>query len=278
MQVGRPSTSPQPVMTPSAGASTPSIARWAKCGRPWIPSSTKVPSSTRRSIRSRAVSLPRSCCLAIFSSPPPRRALSRASCSCSVSSPSDAVPGSLWSFSLNLSPRRSLRFSRWTVARSDDSCLVALIRDAAPVEPPQPTRPHGLPVRGHLRTQRRAQGRCRSSDRAGRHASGPVGDRPLRLHRKDQAAAGALEEPTGETGSRSDLQGPKTIRGCAGHSPSRLATSTRSGYRRGCADCYFVRDPVPASRLTFDDVTMPESLAPVVEQLEAMVEAHRPFH
>ena len=52
MQVARPSTSPQPVMTPSAGASTPSIARWAKCGRPWTPSSTKVPSSTSRSIRS----------------------------------------------------------------------------------------------------------------------------------------------------------------------------------------------------------------------------------
>ena len=93
MQQGRPSTSPQPVMTPSAGASTPSIARWAKCGRPWMPSSTKVPSSTSRSIRSRAVSLPRSCCLAIFSSPPPSFAFSRRSCSCSVSSPSGAVPG-----------------------------------------------------------------------------------------------------------------------------------------------------------------------------------------
>ena len=93
MQQGRPSTSPQPVTTPSAGASLPSIARWAKCGRPWIPISTKVPSSTSRSIRSRAVSLPRSCCLAIFSSPPPSLAFSRRSCSCSVRSPSGAVPG-----------------------------------------------------------------------------------------------------------------------------------------------------------------------------------------
>src|SRR5436853_1176677 len=94
MQVARPSTSPQPVTTPSAGASTPSIARWAKCGRPWIPISTKVPSSTRRSIRSRAVSLPRSCCLAIFFSPPPSFALARRSWSCAVRSASGAVPGS----------------------------------------------------------------------------------------------------------------------------------------------------------------------------------------
>ena len=101
MQQGRPSTSPQPVITPSAGASTPSIARWAKCGRPWMPISTKVPSSTSRSMRSRAVSLPRSCCLAIFSSPPPSFAFSRRSCSCSVSSVSGAVPGSLWSLSVN---------------------------------------------------------------------------------------------------------------------------------------------------------------------------------
>ena len=35
--MARPSTSPQPVTTPSAGASTPSIARWAKWGRPWMP-------------------------------------------------------------------------------------------------------------------------------------------------------------------------------------------------------------------------------------------------
>ena len=61
MQQGRPSTSPQPVITPSAGASLPSIARWEKWGRPWIPISTKVPSSTSSAIRSRAVSLPRSC-------------------------------------------------------------------------------------------------------------------------------------------------------------------------------------------------------------------------
>ena len=56
------STSPQPVITPSAGASLPSMARCEKWGRPWIPISTKVPGSQSRSIRSLAVSLPRSCC------------------------------------------------------------------------------------------------------------------------------------------------------------------------------------------------------------------------
>src|SRR6478672_5335777 len=85
MQVARPSTSPQPVTTPSAGASTPSIARWAKWGRPCSPISKKVPSSISRSRRSRAVSLPRSCCLAIFSSPPPSLARSRRSSRSSTS-------------------------------------------------------------------------------------------------------------------------------------------------------------------------------------------------
>src|SRR6476659_2628353 len=94
MQQRRPSTSPQPVITPSAGASLPSIERCEKWGPPWMPISTKVPSSTSRSIRSRAVSLPRSCCLAIFSSPPPSFAFARRSCSCAVRSASGAVPGS----------------------------------------------------------------------------------------------------------------------------------------------------------------------------------------
>src|SRR3954462_3579514 len=110
MQVARPSMSPPPVTTPSAGASTPSIARWAKCGRPWIPISTKVPASTRRSIRSRAVSLPRSCCLAIFASPPPSFAFSRRACSCSVSAVSGAVPGSRFSAFSSVATRASASF------------------------------------------------------------------------------------------------------------------------------------------------------------------------
>src|SRR3954469_13215621 len=72
-------------MTPSAGASFPSIARWEKCGRAWIPSSVHVPGSIRRSSRSRAVSLSCSCWRAIFSSPPPSRALARRASSSSTS-------------------------------------------------------------------------------------------------------------------------------------------------------------------------------------------------
>src|SRR5258708_18972761 len=74
----RPSTSPWPVTTPSAGvpsgsASPPRTGCW------WAssPSSTNVSSSKRRSSRSRTVSLPRWCCLAIFSSPPMARFLAR---------------------------------------------------------------------------------------------------------------------------------------------------------------------------------------------------------
>src|SRR3954447_13536577 len=70
-------------MTPSAGASRPSIARWEKCGRAWIPSSVK--SSQSSSIRSRAVSLPAACWRAILSSPPPSRALARRSSRSSAS-------------------------------------------------------------------------------------------------------------------------------------------------------------------------------------------------
>src|SRR5947207_3472986 len=61
------------------------MARWEKWGRPWIPSSMKVPSSISRSSRSRAVSLSCSCWRAIFSSPPPSLACSRRSCRSSTS-------------------------------------------------------------------------------------------------------------------------------------------------------------------------------------------------
>src|SRR3954466_8043756 len=73
----RPSTFPYPVITPSAGASRPAMAACEKCGCAWMPNSQKVPSSISRSSRSRAVSLPWPCCLAILSSPPPSFARSR---------------------------------------------------------------------------------------------------------------------------------------------------------------------------------------------------------
>src|SRR3954465_13393325 len=53
------------------------MAACEKCGCACIPNSQNVPSSIRRSSRSRAVSLPASCCFAILSSPPPSFARSR---------------------------------------------------------------------------------------------------------------------------------------------------------------------------------------------------------
>src|SRR4051794_11062147 len=64
-------------MTPSAGASLPSMARWEKWGPAWRPSSTNVPSSISSARRSRAVSLSRACWAAILSSPPPSLICSR---------------------------------------------------------------------------------------------------------------------------------------------------------------------------------------------------------
>src|ERR1700760_2162847 len=60
-----------------------------------MPSSTNVPSSTSSAIRSRAVSLSRSCCLAIFSSPPPSAAIRRRSCRSSTSGRSIEVGASV---------------------------------------------------------------------------------------------------------------------------------------------------------------------------------------
>src|SRR6202165_4256486 len=87
---------PCPVTTPSAGVfsgrstSLPRIDCW------WAsrPNSTKVSGSKRRSIRLRAVSLPRSCCLATFSGPPMarfRRFLSRSSPTFCSNSPAASV-------------------------------------------------------------------------------------------------------------------------------------------------------------------------------------------
>src|SRR3954464_12652028 len=56
-----------------------------------MPNSQNVPSSISRSRRSRAVSLPWSCCLAIFSSPPPSLARSRRSTRSSTSGRSGLV-------------------------------------------------------------------------------------------------------------------------------------------------------------------------------------------
>ncbi len=75
-KTGRPSTRPWPVTTPSPGmrfSSIPkSVLRWTTSAS----SSSNEPGSSSASIRSRAVSLPASCCFSMRSGPPPSRAAS----------------------------------------------------------------------------------------------------------------------------------------------------------------------------------------------------------
>ena len=80
---GRPKTAPEPVTTPSAGASALSMPKWVVRCLANIPVSKNVSSSTSRLMRSRAVSLPLACCFSILSSPPPNSTLWRASANCS---------------------------------------------------------------------------------------------------------------------------------------------------------------------------------------------------
>ena len=67
---GRPLILPKPVMTPSAGISTLSIPNMVPRCFMNMSVSRKVPGSKSRSSRSRAVSLPRSCCAATALAPP----------------------------------------------------------------------------------------------------------------------------------------------------------------------------------------------------------------
>src|ERR1700722_1157360 len=105
-------------MTPSAGASTPSIARWEVWGLPWMPSSTNVPSSTSSAIRSRAVKAPFSCCLSIFSWPPPRRIWARRACRSSTRGRSSGVVCSVLIGSTGRCPARAQGASHFGSTRS----------------------------------------------------------------------------------------------------------------------------------------------------------------
>jgi hypothetical protein len=75
----RPSMRPKPVTTPSpmnrSSSDTSSFGR----GRTNASSSANDPSSSSRSMRSRAVSLPFACCCSMRASPPPAAALRRMS-------------------------------------------------------------------------------------------------------------------------------------------------------------------------------------------------------
>jgi hypothetical protein len=46
----------------------------------------------------------------------------------------------------------------------------------------------------------------------------------------------------------------------------------------GCADCFSYEIRYRNHEVAFDDVTMPPSLRPVLHRLEAIADAHRPFH
>ena len=78
------------------GRLLPSIARCEKCGRPWTPSSTKVPVVDQQVERARARSASRAaCCLAIFSSPPPSAIVAPASSSSTSGASAAARPAVL---------------------------------------------------------------------------------------------------------------------------------------------------------------------------------------
>ncbi len=67
----RPSTRPQPVTTPSPSTFCLSISKSVQSWTTKRSTSTNVPGSRNRSSRSRAVSLPASCCFWIRAAPPP---------------------------------------------------------------------------------------------------------------------------------------------------------------------------------------------------------------
>src|SRR5579872_1981655 len=75
----RPLTVPQPVTTPSPGTLVFSMPNSVERCSTNMSNSSKLPLSSRSSIRSRAVSLPRACCAAMRFSPPPSLAPARRS-------------------------------------------------------------------------------------------------------------------------------------------------------------------------------------------------------
>src|SRR5262245_2086581 len=85
-EAGRPSSLPKPVTTPSAGVSLPFMAGEMLAWLARRPISWKLPGSKSRSTRSRTVSLPSACCLAMASAPPMASARPRRASSSSVSS------------------------------------------------------------------------------------------------------------------------------------------------------------------------------------------------
>jgi hypothetical protein len=46
----------------------------------------------------------------------------------------------------------------------------------------------------------------------------------------------------------------------------------------GCADCFEYKIRYREQQIAFSDINMPKRLTPVVRRLEALIEAHLPFH
>ena len=82
----RPFTVPQPVTTPSPGILVFSMPKSVLRCCTKVSNSSKLPLSSRRSMRSRAVSLPRLCCASMRASPPPSLAPARRCSSLSMMS------------------------------------------------------------------------------------------------------------------------------------------------------------------------------------------------
>ena len=79
-----PSIVPEPVTTPSPRYCFFSIPKLVQRWSLNMSYSSKLPSSSSISMRSRAVYLPRACCFSMAFSPPPMRAFSRFSISCFI--------------------------------------------------------------------------------------------------------------------------------------------------------------------------------------------------
>jgi hypothetical protein len=104
--------------------------------------------------------------------------------------------------------------------------------------------------------------------------------RPGRVGKVGEVKPGFDKGRAAGIGATSTFKVPvKTIRGLRrALARADFVSLPNPGTDSGCADCYAYEIRYLHHDLTFDDVTMPESLGPVVERLEAIADAHRPFH
>jgi hypothetical protein len=113
------------------------------------------------------------------------------------------------------------------------------------------------------------------------HRSGglPGVDETLRIHRSGSATLDAVLYPVGE-GKRRTIR----FRLSAAQAERLRPALEESGFddlapdSRGvtCADCLIYELATAANQVRFDQRTVPEELKPVLEQLDAIVAAHRP--